>query len=133
MTEEEVKKIAELSRKIDLKVMVTWIAKMTEEYGRFLETLGGLEKESTDAFEAVKTIGRSPAFIEKIVEDSPPELVGSFMKMMLKLAVVDADMKRITELPGDEKIRVGRMLQTLASEYRNLLEMAKKKSVKKNV
>jgi len=133
MTEEEVKKIAELSRKIDLKVMVTLIAKMTEEYGRFLETLGGLEKEYTDAFEAVKTIGRSPAFIEKIVEDSPPELVGSFMKMMLKMAVIDADMKRITELPADEKIKLGRMLQTFASEYRNLLGMVKKKSVKKNV
>ena len=122
--EEKVKRAAELAEKVDVKSLVKVFISLLHAYGDMAETVGTIQRDYKESFEALTYLGMvAPRFMERIVEKAPPEVVGLFMKILMRMTVLGPKMNKLMELPPKEKIKMGKELHAYARDFEKVLEL----------
>jgi len=119
---EELQKVKEILERTDIKTISMLVVDMMSAIGKFAETLGKVEKNYEEAFLAFKTIGQSPRLLETLIGKAPPETIGVFMKLIIRMTVVQSQLSKLMELSADEKIKLGKDLIDIAEEFKKLIK-----------
>jgi len=118
--EEEIENIMEKLKKIDLEDMLQVIISLTSALGQFIRKIGEIEKEFPDALKMIEKLGKNPKIWEVIADKAPPEILGTLFKIGVKLSTLSR-INDISKLNPDEKIETGKMLESLAKDFKKLL------------
>lgn len=113
LSKPKVKKLAGLMRKYFDAIMG-----LMDFFGRTLELTGYLEKEG---FTPSKFLQDSE-LISEFVEKAPPEVLGKFVKVLLRAASLSSQYKNVKDMTADEKIKLGHALRELAKDFHDLLK-----------
>jgi len=119
---EELQKAREILERTDIKTMSMLIVDLMSTIGKFAETIGRLEKDYSEAFVAFKTIGQSPQLLDILVSKAPPDTIGIFIKLIIRLTVIQSKLSKLMELPADEKIKLGKDLIQISEDFRELVK-----------
>ncbi|MGC8961042.1 MAG: hypothetical protein ACP5K1_01180 [Candidatus Bathyarchaeia archaeon] len=67
---------------------------------------------------------KAPELVEEFVDKAPPEVIGSFMKFIVRIVSLFSKMegKRLEEIPAEEKIKLSKEMDKIISDARELLE-----------
>jgi hypothetical protein len=137
ISEEELKKALEIADKVDIKGVFGVFISLLRSYGDFAKSIGTIEKEHPDSYEAILYLGKfAPQILSIIAGKSPPEELGAFIKLTMKLIELGPKIDKIATLSAEEKIQIGIELTNIANEYDLLwkeLEQRAKTEVKENV
>jgi hypothetical protein len=136
-SEGELKKASEIANKVDMKSLFAVFVSLLRSYGDYAKSIGTIEKEHPDSYEAILYLGKfAPQILSIVAGKSPPEELGAFIKLTMKLIELSPKLDNIATLPAEEKIQVGTELTNMANEYDLLwkkLEQKIKTEAKKNV
>jgi hypothetical protein len=129
ISEEELKKAIEIANKVDMKGIFTVFISLMRSYGNFAKSIGTIEKEHPDSYEAILYLGKvAPQLMSILAGKSPPEELGAFIKLTLKLMELGPKLDKIATLPAEEKIQVGTELVNIANEYEALWKQVEEKT-----
>jgi len=125
--EERVERALELASKIDISNLVRVFSSLLRAYGQFAQTIGTLQRDQKDSFEALQHLGEmAPEFLEKMVDKAPPEVIGVFMKLFLRITSLSTKLNKLMDLSPEEKIEVGESLLKFADEFEKVDELLKR-------
>lgn len=97
---------------------------VTESLGRFMISVGELERNIGRSLEALGEDFVSRGGVVELVKVAPPEVVAKFLQVMVRAARVGSpELKGMT---ADQKIDTGKQMMLLAAELRDLFETLKK-------
>jgi len=129
ISEEELKKAIEIANKVDMKGIFNVFISLMRSYGNFAKSIGTIEKEHPDSYEAILYLGKvAPQLMSILAVKSPPEELGAFIKLTLKLMELGPKLDKIATLPAEEKIQVGTELVNIANEYEALWKQVEEKT-----
>ncbi len=121
---EKMKRAVELAKRVDITSLVKVFVSLLRAYGNMAKAVGTIQLEHKDSFEALTYLGVvAPQLMERIVEKAPPEIVGLFMKILMKMTVLGPKMGKIMELPAKEKVKIGEELNDYAEDFEKLLKL----------
>lgn len=131
ISEQELQKVLEIANKVDMKSVFGVFISLLRSYGDFAKAIGTIEKEQPDSYEAILYLGKfAPQILSILAEKSPPEELGAFIKLTMKLIELGPKMDTISTLGADEKIRIGTELREIANEYDLLWKQLEQKAKK---
>jgi len=126
--EERMKRALELVDKIDLPSLVKVFSSLLRAYGGFAKAIGTLQRDQKDSYEALQYLGEmAPDFLGRLIEKAPPEIIGTLMKIFVRMATLTTKLNQLMDLPPEEKIRLGESLLEFANDFEKLLELKKEK------
>ena len=121
--EEKIKRAVELAEKVDITSLVKVFVSLLRAYGNMAKAIGTIQLEYKESFEALTYLGIvAPRLMERVVEKAPPDVVGLFMKILMKMTVLGPKMGKIMELPAEEKVKIGEELNAYAEDFEKLLK-----------
>ena len=65
-------------------------------------------------------MSQDPSLLKQLAESVAPETLGIFMRVMLQVMSVGSELNRLTSLPAERKIALGKQLKSVAKELTNL-------------
>ncbi|RLG40327.1 MAG: hypothetical protein DRO05_06620 [Thermoproteota archaeon] len=98
------------------------LPELVDSFGKCLKVMGHLEKAGFSPSEILQ----DPEIISTFAEKAPPELLGKFVKVLLRLTALLSQKKEIKDMTGDEKIKIGQALIELARDLRDLMESVRR-------
>lgn len=93
-----------------------------KEFGRFLNRLGEIEKESRISFGKFAELSKDPAFFSSLFAGAPPEKVGNLIKSLFKFVELTPKINQAMSLSAEEKIELGKKLEEFANTLEPLVE-----------
>ena len=88
--------------------------------GQFVQTLGEIEKKYPGLLDRLRNMSQDPSLLKQLAESVAPETLGIFMRVMLQVMSVGSELNRLTSLPAERKIALGKQLKSVAKELTNL-------------
>ncbi|HWY28401.1 MAG TPA: hypothetical protein VNW25_03985 [Candidatus Sulfotelmatobacter sp.] len=88
--------------------------------GQFVEALGDIEKKYPGMMEELRSMGKDPMRLKEFAESIPPQTLGIFLRVMIQVMSVSSELNRLSSLPADAKIALGKELKRVALELVNL-------------
>jgi len=111
-------------KRIDAQRTLGALALFIRELGRLALVFGEEETKSGIIFvEFFKRISEDKEFMDKFVSQVPPDILGSFIKIIFIMQAISPKMSNLMGLPPEDKIKIGTQLNELAKE----IEMLAKK------
>jgi len=120
--EAKTKRALKLVDEIDMARLMEVFSTIVDSYGDFAISVGNIEKKDPKVFEALEYLGQmTPELMSRIVETQPPEIVGLFMRILVRMSTLGPQMSKLMDQPAEEKIRLGEEMKEFAKDFRDLL------------
>jgi len=112
--------------KVKMEDLLGVLASLLKTYGEFVRKVGEIESEiGTSLEEMMKKMGEPEEFTEKLISEAPPDVVASFLKVIVGLSRFRG--RDVFRLPPEEKVREGKRLESIAKELEKLYAKLKQR------
>lgn len=109
-------------QKINIDDISKLLFSAIKEFGRFLNRLGKIEKESKISFSKLAELSKDPAFFSSLFASAPPEKVGNLIQSLLKFVELTPKINQAMSLSAEEKIELGKKVEELVNALKPLVE-----------
>jgi len=112
--------VVENNETANLSYLMEDITSLYKEMGSLLKRLGEIEKKNPDIMEKMKQFS-SPEVLERFVENVPPETLGKFFRIFIRMAKF-SEVKDAMSLPADAKIELGEEMHRVSQDLLDILK-----------
>lgn len=112
------------NKRVEFQSLMKVLISMIAEIGNFIKKMGKIEQKYPEEYKIMQEF--SPEFLNKLVDETPPEIAGLFLKISLRLASLGPRLSDFMKLPADEKIKLGKEIDDLVKDLTTLLDKALK-------
>jgi hypothetical protein len=130
MAESEKEELEKLLLQIDFRSLFQVITNLLEAYGDFARKIGEVQRDQRAAYEfltSAKAMKYSMELLGKISQETPPEILGLFIQILMKLNTYLPKINKIMDISAEEKIELGENLKSLAEDLKKMQKMTEQK------
>lgn len=115
--------------KEEAKDIVEMLRYLTDAYGFFALKLGKIQRDHEEAYEhmfSLEVAEKIPEMLSQISEKGPPELGELLTRVFVRFSTLLPRIGKLMDLSADEKIKLGKNLQSFAKDFDKLLDWIEK-------
>ena len=119
--------VARVIANFDMDKTMTYFVGLMSMLGELSVKIGELEEKNSELPEIIKIISNNPkAFLNMLLVKSTGDEVRTLILALLKLDELSPKLANLFSLSADEKIRMGKELQSISNEIETSYKQSKK-------
>ena len=101
------------------------MVRVLDGLGDFVSTLGGIETEYPDLINGLRKVSDDPALLQQLTESLKPEVLQSFLVIVLRLMRISPDLNQLTTLSASKKVELGLEIKRISALLKKLGDQLK--------